>query len=165
WPRADLIRTRLERYMHAQGASTQEINWYFGKYPPLTPVGHYLLATALRKDDPERARALLSKSYRTHARGLKFSQKLSNEFPDWITDTDKFARLSDMIITHETTKARKAAEAMGDPFPAVAKTAHKLLTQAKDALSAKAALPLKYRYQPALQYALMRYHMRQARKK
>lgn len=164
WPRSELIRSRLERSMYAQDASAAEIKWYFGKYPPLTPVGKYLLATALHKDDPKQAKVLLGESYRTHERGAQFSQKIAETFPGWITDADKFARLSDLIITHETTQARKAAEAMGEPFPDVAKAAHKLLTQAKDALEAKAALPLKYRYQPALQYALMRYHLRQAKR-
>ncbi len=165
WPRSDLIRTRLERYMHAQNASLDEIGWYFGKYPPLTPAGMFLYAKALRKEDPERAKALAKTSYHEHARGPKFSEKIKKAFPGWISDQDRFTRLSRLIISHETTKARKAAAAMGDPFAQVAKTAHKLLTQAKDALAAKKALPLKYRYQPAMQYALMRYYMRQARQK
>ena len=165
WPRADLIRTRLERYMHAQNASHDEIRWYFGKYPALTPAGMFLHATALKEKNPERAKKLAKMSYHAHARGTQFSDKIAKTFPDWITDQDKFTRLSHLIISHETTKARKAATAMGEPFPQVAKTAHKLLTQAKDALASKKALPLKYRYQPAMQYALMRYYMRQARQK
>ncbi len=165
WPRQNLIRSRLERYMYAQGASAKEIRWYFAKYPPLTPAGQFLMASALQKQDPEQAKKLIRTSYHEHARGPQFSEKITKTFPGWITDTDKFTRLSRLIISHETTKARKAAAAMGEPFPAVAKAAHKLLTQAKDALAAKAALPLKYRYQPALQYTLMRYHLRQARSK
>ncbi|NNF76943.1 MAG: lytic transglycosylase domain-containing protein [Rhizobiales bacterium] len=151
--------------MYAQGTAAAELKWYFSKYPPITPVGHFLQATALQKQDPERAKKLVKSSYRDHARGTQFSERIIKTFPNWITDEDKFARLSKLIISHETTKARKAAAAMGDPFPKVAQAAHKLLTQAKDALAAKTALPLKYRYQPALQYALMRYHLRQARRK
>ncbi|MEM8687850.1 MAG: lytic transglycosylase domain-containing protein [Pseudomonadota bacterium] len=165
WPRSNLIRTRLERYMYAQNTAAEEVRWHFAKYPPLTPAGQFLHARALRESEPERAEALARESYRIHKRGPAFSDKIVSTFPEWITEKEKFARLSDLIIAHETTKARKEAAQMGDPFPAVAKTAHKLLTQAKDAIAAKEALPLRYRYQPALQYALMRYHLRQARKK
>ena len=165
WPRSDLIRSRLERYMYAQNTAADDVLWHFNKYPPLTPAGLFLHARALRKSDPDRAQTMAKTSYRIHVRGPAFSEKIVSTFPDWISDDDKFARLSELIISHETTKARKAAAAMGEPFPAVAKAAHKLLTQAKDALAAKEALPLRYRYQPALQYALMRYHLRQAQKK
>ncbi len=165
WPRQDLIRARLERYMYAQQVPEAELSWYFSKYPPLTPVGRFLHATALAKSEPDRAQALAKRSYREHTRGADFSKKITEAFPGWISDEDKFAKLSLLIISHETTAARRAAADMGAPFPAVAQAAHKLLTQAKDALGAKKALPLKYRYQPALQYALMRYHMRKARRK
>ncbi|MEM7426486.1 MAG: lytic transglycosylase domain-containing protein [Pseudomonadota bacterium] len=165
WPNLRLIRSRAERYMYAQGTPLPDVRWYFRDNPPLTPVGKYLYGLALRKTEPERAEKLVRASYRTHRRGAAFSGRLSETFPGWITDEDKFARLSRLILLHETTLAKKNAATMGGPFPKIAAAAHKLLTQAKDAEAVKLALPLRYRYQPALQYALMRYHLRKSRQK
>ncbi len=163
WPNMRLIRSRAERYMYAQGTPMPDVRWYFGDNPPITPVGKYLYGMAFKDSDPERAREFVRSAYREHKRGADFSTRIAKTFPDWIREEDKFARISRLILLHETTLAKKSAAKMGGAFPKVASAAHKLLTQSKGAEAAKLALPLRYRYQPALQYALMRYHLRRAK--
>lgn len=165
WPNMRRIRARVEHAMYSQKTSKADVLWYFKQFQPVTEYGQYLYASALKESDPEKARKLVEKCYREHKRGPDFSAKIARRFPGWISDEDKFARLSSLIVRHKTTQAKKTAATMGAPFTSVALAAHKLLTQAKDAKKAKAALPLRYRYQPALQYALMRYYLRQATKR
>lgn len=165
WPSTRLIRARTERFMNSQGTPLPDVRWYLKDHPPITSVGRYLYGIAFKREQPERAREMVKRSYREHRRGADFSALLTRSFPGWISDEDRFARLSRLILLHETTLAKKNAATMGGIFPKIADTAHKLLTQAKDAEAAKLALPLKYRYQPALQYALMRFYLRKAKQK
>ena len=114
WPTLQLIRRKAEEALHAEARDGATVLAFFKDRAPLTPVGRYRLALALK--DAGRGREaidLVRKSWREDAYPAEVEADLLARFGGDLTPEDHRARMDALLFAENWGAALRAAEHAG----------------------------------------------------
>jgi soluble lytic murein transglycosylase len=164
WPQADAFSRDAERALYKRNPGASEVLAYFSTRKPATAAGMLALARAkLSTGDREGAKTWAARGWReTEADGVTESAVLA-EFGSLLTTADHEARLWAKIMAQETNAAIRVSKRLSGDHQQAAKVAQLLLRNHSGAKQSLGKLSSAMRSEPAMLYALARYHRKAGR--
>lgn len=157
WPGLPLLRRRAEAVLWRERADAATVRSFFADDPPVSPVGRFLLARALKGqgDDAEADREVRA-VWRTAALPSEVESALLAEFGDVLTHADHVARMDRRIGAKEFGAAMRVAKRLGANQVAIVKAC--AAAEAKAANGGKLLDAVPPAARGDLGYALCRIH-------
>jgi len=159
WPLADALLKRAERSLYANNEPASLVLDHFRKRKPATAQGSLAYARALiATGDRKAALPHIRNAYYNPEIPTELEQQIVTEFGTMLSADDHRNRVWRLIYARESDRAAQTAKRLPSELQRAAAVAQELLRLKPGADGRYAKLPKSLREQPAMMYALVRFH-------